>query len=65
VLPILKKHNVPLYVCGHEHILQHLKREGMDFVICGGGAKHREPDQREDVLFGAGLLRFVSVTATA
>ena len=65
VLPILKRHNVPLYVCGHDHILQHLKHENMDFVICGGGAKHREPDQRADALFGAGSLGFVSVTVTA
>lgn len=65
VLPILRKHNVPLYVSGHDHILQHLKHDKMDFVICGGGAKHREPDQRDDVAFGAGSLGFVSVTLTA
>ena len=65
VLPILKKHNVPLYVCGHDHILQHLKRDGMDFVICGGGAKHRDVEQRDDAVFGAGSLGFVSVTVTA
>lgn len=65
VLPILKRHRVSLYVCGHDHILQHLKRDMMDFVICGGGAKHRDVEQREDAVFGAGSLGFVSVWVTA
>jgi len=65
ILPILKKHNVPMYVCGHDHILQHLKHDMMDFVICGGGAKHRDVEQREDAVFGAGSLGFVSVSVSA
>jgi acid phosphatase len=65
VLPILRKHEVPLYVCGHDHILQHLRHDGMDFVICGGGAKHRDVEQRDDAVFGAGSLGFVSVTVIA
>jgi len=65
VLPDLKNHGVSMYVSGHDHILQHLKRDSIDFVICGGGAKHRETEQREDVVFGVRSLGFVSVTATA
>jgi acid phosphatase len=65
VLPILKNHRVPLYVCGHDHVLQHLKHDLMDFIVCGGGAKTRDVAQRDDVVFGVGSLGFLSVTVTA
>lgn len=65
VLPILKKHRVPLYVCGHDHVLQHLKHDPMDFIVCGGGAKTRDVAQRDDVVFGVESLGFLSVTVTA
>jgi acid phosphatase len=65
VLPILKNHHVPLYVCGHDHVLQQLKRGEQNFVLCGGGAEHRDVMQRDDVVFGIGSLGFLSVTVTA
>jgi acid phosphatase len=66
VLPILKAHGVPLYVAGHQHFLQHLKRDEMDFVVSGGGAVHGTVAQsREDVEYGAGVLGFASVWVSA
>jgi hypothetical protein len=37
--PVLEKHGVHLYLCGHDHDLQHLELEGLrtSFVISGGG----------------------------
>lgn len=65
VLPILKKHHVPLYVAGHQHFMQHLKRETMDFVVSGGGSDHGTVTrERDDVVFGLSALGFVSVTVT-
>ncbi|MCX6168137.1 MAG: metallophosphoesterase [Ignavibacteriales bacterium] len=64
VLPILTKHRVPLYICGHYHVLQHLKNGKTDFVVCGGGAKFGTVDPREDVVFGSGSLGFLSITVT-
>lgn len=64
VLPVLLKHHVPMYLCGHDHILQHIKRDNIDFLICGGGAAPRESADREDVVFNKGkTLGFLSVTA--
>lgn len=63
ILPILEKHHVPVYICGHDHVMQHLKDNGMDFFVCGGGAEHREVNQRGDDVFGKGSLGFLSVTA--
>jgi tartrate-resistant acid phosphatase type 5 len=64
VLPILEKHHVIIYACGHDHVLQHLKNSGMNFFICGGGAEFREVSKRNDVVFGIGSLGFLSVKVT-
>lgn len=38
LLPILKKHNVDVYLNGHDHNLQELKPEGsVHFFVSGGG----------------------------
>jgi len=63
VLPILERHHVPIYICGHDHVMQHLSDHGMDFFVCGGGAEHRDVNERNDVVFGKGSLGFLSVTA--
>ena len=37
---MLKRHNVDVYICGHDHNLQHLRHvsgDGLDFIVCGGG----------------------------
>jgi len=43
LLPILKEHRVHIYLCGHEHIFQHLKPEGgVEFFVSGAaGASGR------------------------
>lgn len=64
VLPILRNHDVKIYMSGHDHILQHLQKDGMNFFICGGGAKFREVAEREDVKFGIGSLGFASISIT-
>jgi hypothetical protein len=63
ILPILERHHVPVYICGHDHVMQHLKDNGMDFFVCGGGAEHRDVNERSDVVYGKGSLGFLSVTA--
>ncbi|MFZ1081489.1 MAG: metallophosphoesterase [Candidatus Kryptoniota bacterium] len=63
VLPILESHHVPVYICGHDHVMQHLTDNAMNFFVCGGGAEHRDVNQRKDVIYGKGSLGFLSVTA--
>jgi len=43
LLPILKEHRVHMYLCGHEHIFQHLEPEGgVEFFVSGAaGASGR------------------------
>jgi len=36
----MERHKVDVYVCGHDHNLQHLrnvKGDGLDFVVSGAG----------------------------
>ncbi len=65
VLPVLKKHGVRIYFCGHDHILQHLVHGQINFFVCGGGSSHRALKERPDVRFGADSAGFLSVNLTA
>ena len=36
----MERHKVDVYICGHDHNLQHLRHvdgDGLDFIVCGGG----------------------------
>jgi tartrate-resistant acid phosphatase type 5 len=39
LLPLLKLHKVDAYLAGHEHEMQHLEIDGIQFFIAGGGGK--------------------------
>lgn len=36
--PILEKHSVQAYVAGHDHVLQHVRRGPVDYIVTGSGA---------------------------
>lgn len=40
--PILQRHRVPLYLCGHEHDLQHVARGATHYVCTGAGSRTRD-----------------------
>ena len=51
LLPLLRKHNVDLYVCGHDHdaeLIGSLKRKGGEplFLVSGNGAASTEMERR-------------------
>jgi acid phosphatase len=41
LLPILHKHGVQAYFCGHDHDLQHLQTGPLHLILTGGGSEHR------------------------
>jgi len=41
VLPLLKRHRVALYINGHDHDLQHIRADGLDYLCCGAGSEVR------------------------
>ncbi|KAL2634912.1 hypothetical protein R1flu_006391 [Riccia fluitans] len=71
VLPILEDHKVDLYINGHDHCLEHVKRDDSDihFVTSGGGSKawknsfHPEVQSRPDVKLYYDGQGFISLSA--
>ena len=43
LLPILKHYNVSLVLNGHDHHYEHVKSDGIDSVILGGGGAFQDP----------------------
>ena len=39
LVPMLEAHGVQLYINGHDHSLQHIRRGGVDYVCTGSGAE--------------------------
>lgn len=78
LLPIMERHKVDVYICGHDHNLQHLRHvdgDGLDFIVCGGGgaplygynsAHAQELKQRYGIetKFFQSTHGFVSLTST-
>lgn len=55
LLPMLKKANVDMYLCGHDHTLQHMQesKNGIQFWLSGNGAKRGTYAPIKQSLFGA------------
>ena len=57
VLPILQEHRVHMYLCGHEHLFQHLRPEGgVEFFVngaAGGSGRVARQQGYDRVLFMA------------
>ena len=67
VLPILLKHKVPVYFAGHDHDLEHLKTDRIDFFVSGGGSEHRPlvMNSGAEVKFGRGISGFAMASVRA
>lgn len=65
VYPILRKHKVDMYVCGHIHNFQHIRKNGIDYVVNTSGSLSRpEVTSTEGTVFCSGVAGFSVLTAT-
>ncbi len=65
VYPILRKHKVDMYVCGHIHNFQHISKNGIDYVVNTSGSLSRpEVTSTEGTVFCSGVAGFSVLTAT-
>lgn len=67
VAPILRKHNVDVYACGHLHNFQHIRVAGTDtdFIVNSAAALSRDVQPIEGTRFCSGATGFSVVNATA
>ncbi len=68
LLPVLKAAHVDAYICGHDHDMEHLRADGMEFLICGtGGAKLRgfAGPRRPMSVFSASTYAFLDLIVDA
>lgn len=54
VKPMLDRHRVTAYICGHDHNMQHIVRDGIHYVLCGAGSSLRPPKSMDGTVFMAG-----------
>ncbi|MGE4480467.1 purple acid phosphatase family protein [Acidocella sp.] len=57
--PILRKHHVPIYICGHDHILQAVRMEGICYVCTGAGSETYRPEPAIRGGFASGAHGFM------
>ncbi|MEO1053230.1 MAG: metallophosphoesterase [Bacteroidota bacterium] len=62
VEPLLSKHNVDMYLAGHEHDLQHIKPDGKPthHIVSGAGSEVRPTGTMEYTKFAEAIQGFVS-----
>lgn len=65
VLPILLEYGVQVYLCGHEHDLQHLGTPALHCIVSGGGAEYRVTGTIPYSIFSEGTLGFAAISLTA
>lgn len=58
--PLLIKHNVPVYICGHDHLLQAVKMDGITYVVTGAGSQTYTPNPAIRGGFASGAHGFMS-----
>lgn len=63
--PILRQHNVDMYICGHIHNFQHIRKNGIDYVVNTSGSLSRQNVSATDgTRFCDGGEGFSILTAT-
>ncbi len=64
--PILKKHGVDIYLCGHIHNFQHIRRpeSTIDYVVNGSASQGREVVALEGQVFASPATGFSVVAAS-
>jgi acid phosphatase len=63
--PMLRKHGVQAYICGHDHDLQHIDREGVTYIATGAGATTRTVKSVAGTTFASDNAGFTAYSLTA
>lgn len=63
---ILRKHKVDMYICGHIHNFQHIRKDDsdIDYVVNSSGSLSRLPQPTDGTVYCSGAPGFSLLTAT-
>ncbi len=61
IVPLLHKHAVQVYINGHDHDLQHIRRDGVDYLCCGAGSEVRPVQAVQGTLYCAQRSGFAAL----
>jgi tartrate-resistant acid phosphatase type 5 len=66
LLPLLRRAGVDLYIAGHDHHLEHLRAEGVELLIAGGGGAKLRPanGMQPESVFAASGYGFLDLVIT-
>jgi acid phosphatase len=66
LLPILQRHKVPVYICGHDHTLQSVHMAGLTHIVTGAGSQtYQPPSQLRPQGFASGAHGFMAASLSA
>jgi hypothetical protein len=68
--PLLEKYNVHAYICGHDHISEHLRHKGIEYFVVGSGSMidylgSASTEAEEFIWYGVGYNAFAVMDATS
>lgn len=59
--PLFEKYGVQMYICGHDHDIQYLKENNVNYFVSGAGSELRENHKIDQTVFNASINAFLSV----
>ena len=67
ILPLLQKYNVQVYICGHDHDMQHLRsKDGItNYFVSGAGSEVRSVGISPESKFAASTTGFMAATLSS
>jgi len=67
VLPMLKKYHVQAYLCGHDHDMEHIHKDGeiTDYFVSGAAASTRQISKQAGTKFASIATGFLAATISA
>ncbi len=63
--PVLRAHRVPVYICGHDHVLQAVQMNGISYICTGAGSETYQPGPAIRGGFASGAHGFMVARLSA
>lgn len=59
--PLFEKYGVQMYICGHDHDIQYLKENNVNYLVSGAGSELYDSGSIEQTVFSKSINGFLSV----